>query len=375
MALDKFQPYLFVSAGEQSNKYLTPTITNGVAQFQAQRTQSLTGLTVRIDPIQEGTGDPSPNNIRPISGRTGLTVTRTGKNLGELVEGTAVRQQYSTVTYTDGGVSVVSTATYGRIGFAIPVVIGQHYTVSFKCKRVGEPYAIQFNNVADFGYVYAVYGRSEMSTDSFSKKSFRFVANTDVLFVGVYPSDADTGIYIEEFQIETGDTATPYTPYVAPTTYPITWESIAGTVYGGTLDVVSGVLTVTHASYDLAALDWSTSSPSSHIFRGLYPSVNPPEQSDRAIAADAISSEYTVMAYNPISANDEGRFALGNGRFVIIDYRYSTTPDFVAHAADVQMVAKLATPTTYQLTPTQVQTIAGFNQIYSDAGPIIGIKF
>lgn len=37
----------------------------GVASFQAQRAQSLTGLTVRIDPIQEGTGDPSPSNIRP----------------------------------------------------------------------------------------------------------------------------------------------------------------------------------------------------------------------------------------------------------------------------------------------------------------------
>ena len=35
MALDKFQPYLFVSAGEQSNKFLTPTYADGIAQFQA----------------------------------------------------------------------------------------------------------------------------------------------------------------------------------------------------------------------------------------------------------------------------------------------------------------------------------------------------
>ena len=39
---------------------------------------------VNIEPIQEGSGDPSPENVRPISGRTGLSVTRTGKNLLDL---------------------------------------------------------------------------------------------------------------------------------------------------------------------------------------------------------------------------------------------------------------------------------------------------
>ena len=39
-------------------------------------------------------------------------------------------------------------------------------------------------------------------------------------------------------------TATDYEPYNG-TTYPISWASEAGTVYGGTLDVVSGTLTVT----------------------------------------------------------------------------------------------------------------------------------
>lgn len=184
MALDKFQPYLFVSAGEQSNKYLTPTITNGIAQFQAQRAQELTGLTVRINPIQEGTGDPSPTNIRPISGRTGMTVT-----------------------------------------------------------------------------------------------------------------------------VQSGETQNEY---------PVTWETEAGTVYGGTLDVVSGVLTVTDAQI-------------------------------ASYAGETLPGEWI---------SDRDVYAAG------------TTP-----TTGAQVVYKLATPQTYRLTGAEVRTLAGFNQIYSDAGQVIDIKF
>lgn len=46
-------------------------------------TPEVTGLKVTMNPIQSGTGDPSPTNIRPISGRTEASVTRTA---GEDVE-------------------------------------------------------------------------------------------------------------------------------------------------------------------------------------------------------------------------------------------------------------------------------------------------
>lgn len=39
------------------------------------------GVKVRIEPVQEGSGDPSPDNIRPITGRDAVSMTRCGKNL------------------------------------------------------------------------------------------------------------------------------------------------------------------------------------------------------------------------------------------------------------------------------------------------------
>jgi len=56
------------------------TITGKIVSFLTQRIAPLK-IEATLAPIQSGTGDPSPENIRPISGHTGADVVRTGKNL------------------------------------------------------------------------------------------------------------------------------------------------------------------------------------------------------------------------------------------------------------------------------------------------------
>ena len=329
MALDKFQPYLFVSAGEQSNKFLAPTYADGVASFQAQRAQSLTGLTVRIDPIQEGTGEPSPSNIRPISGRTGLTVTRAGKNLLNTTLEEIKRLNtggtwsdnvytYRGVTFTVGtdadglitGITVNGTATTFSLlalndtcelregGILSGCPSGGSYSNSYSLYGA-DMAAGQSTRIRDEG-------NGATSTTNYT--SIRF-------FIGLRGNATANDLVFKPMIRNSGDST--YEPYTAQT-YPITWESIAGTVYGGTLDVVSGVLTVDWdyiASYDGETL------PGEWI-------------SDRDV------------------------------------YVEGTTP-----TAGAEVAYKLAEPVTYQLTPTDIKTLAGFNQIYSDAGPVIDIKF
>lgn len=60
-------------------------------------TPEVTSLKVTMNPIQSGSGDPSPTNVRPISGRTEVRVTRTA---GEDVE--TKTHEYSETIY--GGV-------------------------------------------------------------------------------------------------------------------------------------------------------------------------------------------------------------------------------------------------------------------------------
>ncbi len=329
MALDKFQPYLFVSAGEQSNKYLTPVVSpDGIASFQAQRVQSLTGLTVRIDPIQEGSGDPSPTNIRPISGRTGLTITRAGRNLLKIpyAEDTKTQNGITFTVNADGSIRVTGTAT------GTATLILANTAALNELPFLGRDATLALSGCPSGGSSTTYY-----MTANFAGDNTGDVGASNLLDIGVgdtkYYTNARvksggnlfirvmSGTTIDKVfypMLELADSVTEWQSPTVAQTIPITWESIAGTVYGGTLDVVSGVLTVDWdyiASYDGETL------PGEWI-------------SDRDV------------------------------------YEEGTTP-----TAGAEVAYKLAEPVTYQLTPTYIKTLAGFNQIYSDAGPIIDIKF
>lgn len=102
------------------------------------------------------------------------------------------------------------------------------------------------------------------------------------------------------------------------TTYSISWQSEAGTVYGGTLNVTTGVLTVTH---------------------GYIASYN----------NETLSSKW-------ISDRDV--------------YASGTTPTIGA-----EVVYELATSQTVQLTSTEVLTLLGENNIFADCGDIENVTY
>jgi hypothetical protein len=47
---------------------------------------------------------------------------------------------------------------------------------------------------------------------------------------------------------------------------------------------------------------------------------------------------------------------------------YANAEEFKQAMSGVQLVYELATPVTYQLTPTEIETLLGANNIWSDAG-------
>lgn len=374
MALDKFQPYLFVSAGEQSNKFLTPTYADGIAQFQAQRAQSLTGLTVRFDPIQEGTGEPSPTNIRPISGRTGMTVTHANKNLVPNMAGQeSTTSNGITFTYNDdGSVTVNGTATGNAYSRAVAGIAG----------NIRRPYGTYKKPVASFGSNHSVglFVQYQKSSSNWELVTGGGVASD------TFTLDEDYPLAIR-FAVTPGTTLNNYRfePYIYPesisdttwvspfkTDIPITWESIAGTVYGGTLDVVSGVLTVDRAIYTGT---WAK-----------HPSYNTVFTTPEPSTYNYRLAQYTNCYCNCLPAQERGttlaslnnttQFRASDRLYVSVQ-NITTLADFNSwvEANELQLCYKLATPQTYQLTPTEIKTLAGYNQIYSDAGPVIDIKF
>ena len=51
-----------------------------IATFNTDMSANLTDMKIHFHPVQEGTGDPSPDNVRPITGWDGLTVYHSGSD-------------------------------------------------------------------------------------------------------------------------------------------------------------------------------------------------------------------------------------------------------------------------------------------------------
>lgn len=141
-----------------------------------------------------------------------------------------------------------------------------------------------------------------------------------------------------------------------------TTTSLGRTVYGGTLDVVSGVLTVTHG----------------------YLNCNGSEnwQADSSRYTIGVSGSYREgYTRIPVTSN-EGAFGTGSSVgtiFLSNTQLYYYPPTSVTSLADfktwlasnnLQVVYPLATPQTYQLPPTEIQTLLGENNVWADSGDV-----
>jgi hypothetical protein len=163
------------------------------------------------------------------------------------------------------------------------------------------------------------------------------------------------------------------------TEIPISWESEAGTVYGGSLDVLTGVLTVDRAFVDLGTLAWGKA-PAETKYPRFYSNslkgiIKPTDTT--ATVTDAICSDYKATAFDTVyRGNTNSVFAVVNvqsdakGSFSIIDSRFDNADDFKAAMNGVQFCYPLLEPITYQLTPHEVKSLLGINNIYADCGNV-----
>lgn len=158
------------------------------------------------------------------------------------------------------------------------------------------------------------------------------------------------------------------TPHIIDNITPITWQSEAGTVYGGSLDVTSGVLTVTHA---ITTLDGSQGSSSFRVSAktGYTQTEWYDYRAIGIIGATIISDKFTSTG-GEIPTVLYGVGGSPNG-----ERCFFGLPDTVTTTAEANtwfennptvIVYPIATPTTYQLTPTQISAIVGTNNIFTD---------
>lgn len=286
---------------------------------------------VQIESGSTATSFAPYSNICPISGRSSVGVTRCGKNLWNKTLQASTPIKFDTVVgekYTVSAERVDSSITTYLIIQKKAIGSSTWTDVSYVMSG-GNPTARTIT--AEDGYEYALY----------SNPSYYNIKN---------------------IQIELGTTATTYEPYNGHT-YTI---PLGQTVYGGTLDAVSGVLTIDKAYALLNDADkWETSS-------GTTQFQYTQDFSDRKLFNTSIigliCSSYKVSTSDQNTCRWRGATSL---RFGIISNSL-TLNDIKTQAQnnEIAICYELATPITIQLTPTQIQTLKGQNNIFSDSGDV-----
>jgi len=359
------KPQRFLLSGEAAvtpSDYGNPqTETGEIVTIDSDGSLGVKSLEVSLSPIQEGSGTPSPTNVRPISGRTEVVTQRTGKNLlsHNVQNGTV-----SGVTFTindDKSITAVGTAT-ANIAFtknnggvvAPNLKKGYAYALSGGVGMLLAQAFVQLVYIgADTGRIYSL-----VSTKG------EYILNTlseDLVFDNAYVQirNGTTINATFKLQLELGTTATDYEPYQG-TTYT---TSLGRTVYGGTLDVVSGALTVDRAMVDMGSLTWTYSNS---FFRtdGITATVKRPPNNQTKV--NAICSAYPIMTWTAISGTDTAIAVDTTGRMIVGNPNITSLSDFQTAVSGVQLVYELATPQTYQLTPQQIDLLLGTNHLWSD---------
>lgn len=168
-------------------------------------------------------------------------------------------------------------------------------------------------------------------------------------------------------------------------TYSVEFPSEAGTVCGGTVDLTAGTLTVDREYISLdgteewAAINSLLGYPYAYFYLvlGEYGSVVNNSGICSHFAPVEISSSTTSVNTGQKIVNSSANPKSARLLIRPEDAANATTASFKAWLAEqaaantpVQVCWRLAEPVVYQLTPVQIMTLAGYNVIWADCGPV-----
>ena len=298
------------------------------------------GCKVRWEPTQEGSGEPSPENIRPIKGRESVLVERCGENLLKNIGQRKSFVQSSGPFYVGlkAGMYHISCGNVTSDGTVAPVI-------AFR----------------DSSAITSVALKTKLDA---SVKIGRDCTSI-MLYSNGYDFFGSAGISatIDDLMLVPGTTApTTYTPYTGQTAT----LALPETVYGGTVDAVTGD---GQAAVKVMTLNGDTLK-FSDTGNGYW---NLPAKSAPGIAAVAGIVCCSHFRTSMFSVNGPYAFIFTksttmNGLFADVDALNAYCAAQYAAGTPVQIAYNLATPVPITVTGAQpIPALAGVNTILTDA--------
>ena len=327
------------------------------------------GVTASWEPVQEGSGDPSPDNIRPIKGRDSVKVERCGGNVIEFLRTNDSHESVKIAVDAEKNITLNGALTRGAniiIGMCrLHWVAGKTYTMYVK--KVGGSASLGSGDGITFAYSlfaqdYNRYFRGDTRSTNLNAyiASDAALAETELVFM-LQCWRVNTVFNNFKFQIEVvpGTTApTTYAPYTGQTAT----LTLPRTIYGGTVDAVTGEGQET----------WQAKSFNGTENWALY--------DDGSSAKFFYTADYTVDS-EPLdticSHFSKAAFTRGTiirvytSVFTDLDaYKDYLTAQYAA-GTPVQIAYKLATPTPFTATGAQpIPALSGVNTVITDADSV-----
>lgn len=338
------------------NKPTSDIKTSDDGQFSTVTGGLMQKCEVDLEPIQSGSGTPSPSNVRPIRGHTQVQVGNVGKNLLKVTE---ISKTLNGLTFTindDGSIKISGTATantyFYPFGGVIPsYLVGKSVIVNGSTSGVN----IRLWHYDGTNSVQSVNG-NDSPTVTISTTSG---AVDVVIWNG---TTVNTTIYpMLRLATETDPTFEPFNGYT-------TTINLGGTYYGGTLDAVSGEFTVTHELVDLGTLSWTKNTQSSAIDR-YYATLTNGKVGQQTVVANIKCSGFEPVSMATLNSGVADAVAIhhisGDAWISTTVGKYSDANAFKSAVNGVQLCYELATPFTIQLDPQTLETLVGQNDVFA----------
>lgn len=326
--------------------------TGNPLSFNTPRPVQIQRILLGMNPIQSGSGDPSPSNVRPITGRTGVNVSRSGKNLFDPDGYTA--SDISPIYGSNG-----SPLDSARSGIYIYLPPGT-YTMSQN--RIGTQYVR--GNVLDSNNEFVSYFSLSTNTVN-TPKTFTVEEGQKVCIYKSTTTSGSLALRTSQFMLEVGSVGHEYEEF-SGTTIPVTFPDPPGTVYKGTLDLISGQLTVTHLMQTFTGAEseeW-LNTYESNGFRiasiGMKIGLLNPGLCNWLPILSEVGNEMGVA----LGMNDSDIYV----RHITDNLEIADLTEWRAYLAQhpLEVFYPLEPAQYYQVTPQGLNTLAGDNVVYTD---------
>lgn len=305
-------------------------------------------VKLTLNPIQSGSGTPSPQNVRPISGRTQSVVTRCGVNLVPYVEGGTINQAT--------GADDATSTTVSRTGF-IPIGESTTFTIS---GYIGSSVNCRiFKYKKDKTYITNTIvtlssGSTSISTDS-DTAYIRMQANVEI-----FPYTSS------QLMVNIGNNSKSYEPYNGES---IT-RTYGTTIYGGTDDVTGEGLASDW--YRKSSLTRGSLDSSGKLYQIVYTG-----RTIKPLYSTSVKSPYVLCSHletlsleNARALNAKCICQYANAIYIGGYVGDENTLDALLASNDFQVFLKIGEPVDFPLTAQNLPLLKGDNVITTDADSI-----